>query len=198
MIHKLLLYLLLLQQNPCTFPAMSIADASEEEVRAAFPILYNQCPDVALYVPCTLPVDQLNGVRISSGYGSRLHPLKNIVTHHNGIDIASPKRSVIATASGWIKETGYSNSLGYFVKIDHGNSYETTYGHLSSISVKSGYFVILGDKIGVVGSTGSSTGLHIHYEIRKKHLSLNPINYLLLLYEGVSTHTKSRASVPER
>jgi murein DD-endopeptidase MepM/ murein hydrolase activator NlpD len=177
---------------------MSIADASEAEVREAFPTLYNQCPDVALYVPCTLPVDQLDGVRISSGFGNRLHPLKNIVTHHNGIDIASPKRSVITTGSGWIKETGYSNSLGNFVKIDHGNTYETTYGHLSSVSVKSGDFVILGDKIGIVGSTGSSTGLHIHYEIRKNHISLNPINYLLLLYEGISTHTKNRTSVPER
>jgi murein DD-endopeptidase MepM/ murein hydrolase activator NlpD len=177
---------------------MSIADASEAEVREAFPTLYNQCPDVASYVPCTLPVDQLDGVRISSSYGKRLHPLKNVVTHHNGIDIASPKRSVISTASGWIKETGYSNSLGNFVKIDHGNTYETTYGHLSSVSVKSGDFVILGDKIGIVGSTGSSTGLHIHYEIRKNHISLNPINYLLLLYEGISTHTKNRTSVPER
>lgn len=71
--------------------------------------------------------------RISSGFGTRRHPLSGIAKHHNGVDISSPVREVIATASGFIKATCYDEGLRYFVIIDHQNSYQTTYGHLSKI-----------------------------------------------------------------
>ena len=165
-----------------------VVTSSELEVRKAFNWIYKNCPESAYKIPCFLPIKVLEGVKVSSGFGQRIHPIKGLLKHHNGIDIASEVNPVIATASGHIKRIGYSTSLGNFIIIDHGNSYETTYAHLSKITVFENNYVSLGDEIGMVGSTGSATGNHIHYEIRKNRVILNPTPYLLLFYHA---NTKS-------
>lgn len=137
---------------------------------------------MALTIPCILPLKDVKNASISSTFGNRIHPISGIDKHHNGIDIASPVREVICTASGIVEEIGYSNSLGNFIKINHRNNYQTTYGHLSKILVKQGQSLTITDTIGMVGRSGYSTGNHIHYEIRKNQQLVNPIHYLLLFY----------------
>jgi len=104
---------------------------------------------------------------ISSRYGYRRHPILNKVRHHDGTDITAPYgSSVVSTAKGTVTFAGYENYYGNMVKIDHGFGVETWYAHLSRTSVKAGQEVARGDAIGKLGSTGMSTGPHIHYEVR--------------------------------
>ncbi|WP_409296347.1 peptidoglycan DD-metalloendopeptidase family protein [Peribacillus sp. SCS-26] len=98
---------------------------------------------------------------------------------HKGIDIAGPsKRTIKASDNGVVKFAGMSNGYGNKVIIDHQNGYETLYGHLASISIKEGDVVAAGTKIGVMGSTGDSTGVHLHFEVRKNGILKNPLNYI--------------------
>jgi murein DD-endopeptidase MepM/ murein hydrolase activator NlpD len=161
-----------------------ISNLSERDVRKSYTFLYQECPQTALSIPCFLPLKVFDGVNISSGFGNRKHPFKGIIKHHNGIDLASPIQEVIATASGVVLKTGFDKGLGSFVVIDHQNSYQTTYGHLSKITVVKGQKVMITEAIGMVGSTGASTGNHVHYEIRKNGVLCNPVGYLLLFYEA--------------
>jgi murein DD-endopeptidase MepM/ murein hydrolase activator NlpD len=172
----------LLHFSNCFSIEKFVVSSSELEVRKAFNLIYENCPESAYRIPCFLPIKVLEGVKVSSGFGQRIHPVKGVLKHHNGIDIASTVRPVIATASGRIKRLGYNKGLGKYIIIDHENSYETTYAHLSKITVFENNYVNLGDEIGMVGSTGNTTGNHIHYEIRKNHQILNPTPYLLLFY----------------
>ncbi len=104
---------------------------------------------------------------ISSRYGYRRHPILHKVRHHDGTDITAPYGSaVIATAKGTVTFAGYENYYGNVVKIDHGFGLETWYAHLSRVTVKAGQEVSRGETIGKLGSTGMSTGPHIHYEVR--------------------------------
>lgn len=172
----------LFQEPTCEDLKRTIKLLDEQSVRKNFAYFYKKCPKVALLIPCFLPLKDFAYAQISSGFGTRKHPISGIAKHHNGIDIACSVREVVATATGIIKATGYDAGLGYFVVIDHQNSYETTYGHLSKISVQERQTVNILETIGMVGSTGASTGNHIHYEVRKNGILLNPIEYLLLVY----------------
>lgn len=172
----------LFQEPDCDKIQAQIRYLDELSVRKNFAYFYSKCPKMALSIPCFLPLKDFTDTRISSGFGNRKHPLSGIVKHHNGIDIASPVREVVATASGIIKTTGYDNGFGYFIIIDHQNSYQTTYGHLSKILVQEGQQINILETIGMVGSTGAATGNHVHYEIRKNGILLNPVEYLLLVY----------------
>lgn len=172
----------LFQEPTCEDLQRNIKILDEHLVRKNFAYFYKKCPKVALSIPCFLPLKDFTHAQISSGYGTRKHPISGISKHHNGIDIACSVREVVATATGIIKATGYDTGLGYFVVIDHQNSYETTYGHLSKISVQEGQTVNILETIGMVGSTGASTGNHIHYEVRKNGILVNPIEYLLLVF----------------
>ncbi len=113
---------------------------------------------------------------ITSRYGA----VERIRDHtHQGLDIAAKLGTTIkAVAGGTITYAGWMNGYGNFIKIDHGNGVETYYGHCSKIYVKKGQEVEAGDKIGAVGSTGNSTGPHLHLEVRLNGKVLNPLNYL--------------------
>jgi len=116
---------------------------------------------------------------ISSAYGKRTHPIKKKVLNHSGIDIAAPSGSaIIAAKAGKViisrSEPGYGNT----VVIDHGGGVTTLYGHCSKLLVKSGQSVKAGANIAKVGSTGVSTGPHLHFEVRKNGSPVNPMNYL--------------------
>src|SRR6185369_17716106 len=107
------------------------------------------------------------GQPITSGFGVRKDPLLGTLALHSGIDfrfaIGSPARS---TAPGTVTSAGWSGGYGRMVEIDHGNGYATRYGHLSHIDVKVGDHVVQGNVIGETGSSGRSTGPHLHYEVR--------------------------------
>ncbi|GAA0378255.1 peptidoglycan DD-metalloendopeptidase family protein [Bacillus horti] len=113
------------------------------------------------------------GGKVSSGFGPRWG------RQHNGIDISSVRDKTIKAAdNGKVTTAGYHRGYGNYVVIDHGNGYETLYGHLESISVSKGDVVQTGDKLGVMGSTGNSTGIHLHFEIIKNGRNLNPAQYV--------------------
>lgn len=120
-------------------------------------------------------------INLLSGFGRRMHPVHKVVKMHYGIDFTAPKGTTIqATGNGKVveikkKRTGY----GWSIKIDHGYGFQSFYAHLSKISVKRGQRVTKGEKIGLVGSTGTSTAPHCHYEILKNGKRVNPINYCM-------------------
>lgn len=121
----------------------------------------------------------LNYFRLSSKYGPRFHPTENIDSFHHGIDIPAPKGTdVLATKDGTVKDAGYlSLRSGKGVIILHADGSLTRYFHLSAVSVKRGNKVTVNQKIGEVGSTGYSTGNHLHYEIIIKGKSVDPLKF---------------------
>ena len=115
---------------------------------------------------------------ITSLYGWRIHPIKKVRSFHTGVDIAAPMGSpVFAARDGIVKFAGRNGGYGLFILIDHG-TYSTAYAHLSKIDVYVGQKVKKGQLIGRVGSTGISTGPHLHFEVRKNGRHTNPLAYL--------------------
>ena len=115
----------------------------------------------------------------SSGYGLRTHPVLGGTRAHNGIDLAAPTGTpVYATADGVVGKADWFSSYGLFVSIGHGADLETRYAHMSRLAVAAGERVKKGDVIGYVGSTGRSTGPHLHYEVRVAGRPVNPIPYM--------------------
>ncbi len=114
--------------------------------------------------------------RITSRFGA----VESIRDHtHKGIDIAATRGTpILAAASGTVTFAGWSSGYGYLVKIDHGSGVETYYGHCSKLYVSAGSTVEAGDKIAAVGSTGNSTGNHLHFEIRLNGEQVNPQKYV--------------------
>lgn len=124
-------------------------------------------------IPSTKPI--LAKYRLSSKFGNRFHPTLYRWRFHGGVDMACPKGTEIYTpADGVVVKSGWNGGYGNYIKVKHGNGYETVYGHLSKVSVKKGQKVKKGDVIGKVGSTGRSTGAHLHYEIIKNKKRVNP------------------------
>ncbi len=116
--------------------------------------------------------------RISSPFGYRIHPIYKVKKMHSGIDIDAPSGATIAAAnSGKVILAGWNGGYGNCVIIDHGDGIATLYGHQSKILVSVGDKVGKGDTIGKVGSTGLSTGPHLHFEVRKDGKAINPMPY---------------------
>lgn len=110
--------------------------------------------------------------RLSSGYGKRWGRM------HRGIDLTSRNKSILAADNGKVVFAGTDGAYGKSIIIDHRNGYRTRYGHLSKISVRVGETVEKGDKIGVMGDTGRSTGVHLHFEVTVNGVTRNPMKYL--------------------
>jgi murein DD-endopeptidase MepM/ murein hydrolase activator NlpD len=116
---------------------------------------------------------------ISSGYGWRVHPILGTRRFHAGIDIAAPSGArIVAAAAGTVIFAGDRGDYGNVTMIDHGNGLVTVYAHQSSIGVNEGDRVKRGQRIGSVGSTGLSTGPHLHFEVRVNGSTRNPLGYL--------------------
>ncbi len=116
----------------------------------------------------------------SRGYGMKDDPFTGYKQLHRGIDVANYNGTpIIAAAEGKVTKTGSFGRMGKMITIDHGYGFVTRYGHLSSIDVKRGQRVKRGDVIGKMGSTGYSTGPHLHYEVWRNGKVLNPMNYIL-------------------
>jgi murein DD-endopeptidase MepM/ murein hydrolase activator NlpD len=119
----------------------------------------------------------LNFKRISSNFGNRKHPITGDWRAHKGIDLAAPTGTPIeSVGDGTVTFAGTNGGYGKFIKIKHASGYETAYAHLSKISVKKGERVSQGQLIGAVGSTGSSTGPHLHYELHANGKIVHPFN----------------------
>lgn len=128
-------------------------------------------------VPSRMP---LEGSQLTSGYGMRTHPVLGGRRKHTGIDLAAPTGTpVYATADGVVSRADWFSSYGLYISIEHGASMQTRFGHLSRLAVAAGDSVKKGDLIGYVGSTGRSTGPHLHYEVRIDGLAVNPIPYMV-------------------
>ncbi|MGB4590379.1 MAG: M23 family metallopeptidase [Clostridiaceae bacterium] len=117
--------------------------------------------------------------RVSSPFGYRTHPVTGSYTLHSGMDFAaSAGTTVVASRNGKVVSAGYSGTYGNLIVISHGNGIETAYAHLSSINVSVGQSVTQGQMIGKVGSTGRSTGPHLHFEVRINGTAVNPSKYI--------------------
>ena len=118
---------------------------------------------------------------MASGYGYRNAPIYGTSMFHSGLDFAAPMGTpVFATADGIVEESGWKGGYGNCIDLTHGYNYSTRYSHLSEILVEAGKNVKRGEMIGRVGSTGKSTGPHLHYEVRFKDEPQNPVNYYFM------------------
>jgi murein DD-endopeptidase MepM/ murein hydrolase activator NlpD len=164
---------------------MGGGDFSSSPLFSSYPTLHNQEPiedldsniaalrstlhaleiqaDVLSQIPLGTPVIG----KVASRYGTRKSPFTGERQKHHGYDISVTRKSVVrATADGIVISAGTKGAYGKTIVIDHGGNIETLYGHLSRVSVKAGQSVCRGQAIGLVGSTGRSTGPHVHYEVR--------------------------------
>jgi len=124
-------------------------------------------------IPSIKPIS--DSYRLSSKFGNRFHPTLFRWRFHGGVDMACPKGTAIhVPADGVVVKSGWNNAYGNYIKVKHSNGFETVYGHLSRIKIKKGQKVFKGEIIGEVGSTGLSTGPHLHYEILKNNKRVNP------------------------
>ena len=116
---------------------------------------------------------------ITSGYGSRVDPFNGRLASHTGIDFRQAWGSPVrAAAAGTVISAGHNGGYGNMVDIDHGNGVISRYAHLSAVIVKSGQTVSTGTVLGRLGSTGRSTGPHLHYEVRYNDQPLDPRRFL--------------------
>lgn len=126
--------------------------------------------------PNEIPVDQAVSI---SGFGVRIDPFNGKKSVHEGIDFVAPVGTpILAAASGVVVKAGWHPAFGNVIEIEHGNSTLTRYAHASKLLVKEGQQVRLGDKIALVGSTGRSTGSHLHFEVRVHDVAKDPHLYL--------------------
>lgn len=116
--------------------------------------------------------------RISSDFGYRDHPTLGVVLYHNGVDMAAPGGSkILAAYDGKVVAADYSSSMGNYIMIDHGDNLYTVYMHASALYVSKGDIVVKGEHIAAVGSTGRSTGNHLHFSVRLNGSYVSPWNY---------------------
>jgi hypothetical protein len=127
-------------------------------------------------IPSLVPVE---GLTLTSGFGMRWHPVLGGRRQHKGVDLAVPAGTpIFAAADGVVGRADWFSGYGLFVALEHGGAIETRYGHMSRLNVFAGQSVRKGDLIGYVGTTGRTTGPHLHYEVRIEGVAVNPMPYL--------------------
>jgi murein DD-endopeptidase MepM/ murein hydrolase activator NlpD len=158
-------------------PAVDNADPRFRELFTTWRQL-DQLQQGAAAIPSAFPLHQ--GVNFTSGFGVRSDPFRGRAAMHPGIDLAGPIGTpVYATADGTVGRSEWnSGGYGNLVEIDHGQGIQTRYGHLSQRIAIAGQRVHRGDLIGLMGSTGRSTGSHLHYEVRIDGRAVNPVPFL--------------------
>jgi len=136
-------------------------------------------------IPGIMPIAEATK-RFASGFGMRMHPIYRIFKKHTGCDFSAPIGTpVYSTGDGVVVGAGVHSGYGNQVAVDHGYGFVSTYSHLSAYSVKVGQKVKRGQQIGKVGSTGVSVSPHLHYEIERKGVKVDPIHYF---YDDLNPH----------
>lgn len=141
--------------------------------------LIDKKEDLLAAIPAIQPISNKELERVASGFGYRIDPVYKIPKMHAGLDFtANTGTPIYATADGKVKASGFNTGgYGNHVVIDHGFGYETLYGHMVRIKARVGQKVKRGEVIGWVGSTGKSTGPHLHYEVHKNGTRLDPVYF---------------------
>ena len=179
-------YILELQADEIAF-AKAYAEAEKKEKEAQADMLKEQAALQALLAKQNKPTQWVGGTytwplpgysTISSPFGSRKHPILKVNKVHTGVDLPAPTgTAIIAANAGTVITAKYSSGYGNYVAIDHGGGHVTLYGHMSKILVKNGQVVTKGETIGKVGSTGLSTGPHLHFEVIEGGVQKDPMKY---------------------
>lgn len=152
-----------------------------DKVEANFRRIMEVLSDKTLSLPpMTNPLSGFSYARTGASVGERINPFYKVKTFHGGLDLISQQgEDVVAAADGVVKEVTHSSKgLGNVVSIDHGDGYVTRYAHLENTRVTRGQKVVKGQKIGQVGMSGNSFAPHLHYEVLRDTLRMDPLNYL--------------------
>jgi len=129
-------------------------------------------------IPAIQPIANKDLQRIASGFGYRIHPIYKTVRLHTGMDFTAPiGTEIYCTGDGTVIDMDHGSGYGHNVVVDHGFGYRTIYAHMKEIKVRKGQKVKRGDVLGSVGNSGLSTAPHLHYEVVKNGMKVNPINY---------------------
>lgn len=131
----------------------------------------------------------LQSIKVNSGFGRRIHPVTHRSDFHKGIDLQARSEPVFAFLAGKVSQTGYTPILGKFIRIDH-SGIESIYGHLSIILVRTGQMLKTGELIAVTGSTGRTTGEHLHFSLRVEGIYIDPILFMLQLEGNLRINQK--------
>jgi murein DD-endopeptidase MepM/ murein hydrolase activator NlpD len=161
----------------------------------------DQIEQGTIAIPSTQPV---KGSSFTSGYGVRSDPFRGRAAMHAGIDLAGPLGTAIyATADALVGRSEWANGYGNLIELNHGRGIQTRYGHLTRSAVRAGQRVKRGDLIGYMGSTGRSTGSHLHYEVRIDGKAVNPVpfmqsnDYLLAVQRRAAAATQVAMGGPQ-
>jgi murein DD-endopeptidase MepM/ murein hydrolase activator NlpD len=165
------------EAEPITAKPQPITAKPEPITAKPEPIPTAAEPIPKLWESNNLPsLDPTSGGEITSPFGYRTYPYPEF---HRGLDLAAPTgRPVLVTANGRIIFAGWQGGFGNKIEVDHGNGYMTWYGHLSKLDVAVGERVARGAVIGEVGATGDATGPHLHYQIMRNGVAIDPLPYL--------------------
>ena len=164
--------------TPAAAQSTTAASAETSDVRALFASWRQDERQRrgVMAIPSLRPVE---GYRLTSSFGSRNDPFRRGRRMHNGLDMAGPIGTPIyATADGIVGRAQWLGGYGKYVEINHGGEIQTRYGHMSRILVEPGARVTRGQLIGRMGSTGRSTGSHLHYEVRIAGRPVNPMPFM--------------------
>ena len=132
-------------------------------------------------IPAIQPISNKDLRKTASGYGTRIDPIYGTTKFHRGMDFSAHSGTdIYATGDGTVVKVGWQTGYGNTVVIDHGFGYRTLYAHMRDFQTKAGRKVVRGEVIGGVGSTGKSTGPHLHYEVHVKGKVVNPVNYYFM------------------
>lgn len=165
--------------------ALGVSDPEFRALHDSWGRVNGKAGKTTVAVPSINPVESM---RMTSQYGYRTDPFQGRRKNHKGLDIAGPIGTPIyATADGIVGRAQWVSGYGKYVEVEHGNAIQTRYGHLSAMNVYSGQRVRKGDVIGFMGSTGRSTGSHLHYEVRIAGEPVNPTSFL----ESVTNPSKT-------
>ncbi len=153
----------------------TITSAGGEDIRVLDALQDSSFEAVSVSQEAVLPVQG----KVTSGFGYRIHPITGNRSFHTGIDLAAPEGTPIAAAyGGTVQDTGYTSGRGNYILLSHGDNLQTLYCHLSEIDVRTGDTVDAGGMIGLVGTTGMSTGPHLHFELRVDGVRCDPVYVL--------------------
>lgn len=171
----------------CAAPAMAASSGEPEvtvananEAKALFDAWKSHDTPVAAPPVVSVPLDRpVDSFRYTSPFGERVDPFRGVSAFHAGVDLAAPVGTPVkASGDARVSRAGKATGYGNLVVLDHGAGIETRYGHLSRILVKEGQRIRRGEVIGLVGSTGRSTGSHLHYEVRLAEQAVNPLPFM--------------------